>query len=229
LPMKRDAQSIFEPCGLTFGQLARLADEEIMAHIQAGHDDALTVLFDRYHRLVVSVAFKILRDFGEAEDVTQAVFLEIYRASGQFDPARGSAKAWLMQYAYHRSMNRRLYLKRRKFYDQDGAGSGDLRSVENSQLVNGCGQLALQELRSLVREGLESLNGPQRRALHMAYFEGLSLKEIADKTGESFGNVRHHYYRGLSHLRSFLSKGSSDGSRETSTEIVRRGTVDVEA
>jgi RNA polymerase sigma-70 factor (ECF subfamily) len=228
-PMKRDAQPILEPCGLSFGQLTRLTDEEIMAHIQSGYDDALTVLFDRYHRLVVSVAFRILRDFGEAEDVTQAVFLEVYQASAQFDPARGSTKTWLMQYAYHRSMNRRLHLKRRKFYDQEGSRSADLRSAENPQPVSGGGLFALQELRSLVREGLESLNGPQRRTLHMAYFEGMSLKEIADKTGESFGNVRHHYYRGLSHLRSFVSKGSSHGSTETSTEIVRRGTVDAEA
>lgn len=118
--MKRDAQLILEPCGLTFARLGQLTDEEIMAHVQAGHDDALTVLFDRYHRLVVSVAFKILRDLGEAEDVTQIVFLEIYKAAAQFDPSRGTTKVWLMQYAYHRSMNRRLYLKRRKFYDQGG-------------------------------------------------------------------------------------------------------------
>jgi RNA polymerase sigma-70 factor, ECF subfamily len=229
--LKRDAQPILEPCGLTFARLSRLTDEEVMAHVQGGHDDGLTVLFDRYHRLILSVAFKILRDLGEAEDVTQAVFLEIYQVSAQFDPSRGTTKAWIMQYAYHRSMNRRRYLKRRKFYDQDGGGPAESGSAENAQPISGGGLLVLQELRSLVREGLNSLNAEQRQTLRMAYFEGLSLKEIAEKTGESLGNVRHHYYRGLSRMRSFVTNGNSYGTAKKSPEpeIVRRGTVDAEA
>jgi RNA polymerase sigma-70 factor (ECF subfamily) len=227
--MKPDAQSICEPCGLTLAQLRRLTDEEVMAHVQAGHDDALSVLFDRYHRLVLSIAFKILRDLGEAEDTTQVVFLKIYQVSAQFDPSRGTTKAWLIQYAYHRSLNRRLYLKRRKFYDQDGSGTVDSGSTENEQPISGGGKLVLQELRSLVREGLASLNGQQRQTLQMAYFGGLTLKQIADKTGEPLGNIRHHYYRGLSRMRSFVLVGNSDGSVKTSRETVRRGAFDVEA
>jgi RNA polymerase sigma-70 factor, ECF subfamily len=227
--MKLDAQSVREPCGLTLARLRRLTDEEVMTHVQAGHDDALAVLFDRYHRLVLSIAFKILRDLGEAEDTTQAVFLQIYQVSAQFDPTRGTTKAWLIQYAYHRSLNRRLYLKRRKFYDQDGSGTVDSGSTENEQPISGGGKLVLQELRSLVREGLASLNGRQRETLQLAYFEGLTLKQIADKTGEPLGNVRHHYYRGLSRLRSFVLVGKSDGNLKTSREIVPRGAVDVKA
>jgi RNA polymerase sigma-70 factor, ECF subfamily len=227
--MKSDLQPICEPCGLALVRLRRLTDEEVMAHLQAGHDDALAVIFDRYHRLVVSIAFKILRDLGEAEDATQAVFLEIYRVSTQFDPSRGTTKAWLIQYAYHRSMNRRRYLKRRKFYDRDGSGTVNCGSAENAQPISGGGRLVLQELRSLVREGLESLNGQQRQTLQLAYFEGMTLKEIAEKTGEPFGNVRHHYYRGLSRMRSFVSMGKSNGSAKSSTEIVHRGAVDAEA
>jgi RNA polymerase sigma-70 factor, ECF subfamily len=227
--VKRNAQPISEPCGLTIARLARLSDEEVMAHVQAGHDDALAVLFDRYHRLVVSIAFKILRDIGEAEDVTQVVFLEIYKASAQFDPSRGTTKVWLMQYAYHRSLNRRQYLKRRKFYDQEEAVADDASYAENAQPMNGGGLFVLQELRSLVREGLESLNKQQRQTLRLAYFEGMSLKEIAERTGESIGNVRHHYYRGLAQMRLFVSKGNPNGNGKHSAEIVRRGTIDVEA
>jgi RNA polymerase sigma-70 factor, ECF subfamily len=227
--MKSAEQPVSEPCGLTFVQLMRLADEKIMAHVQAGHDDALAVLFDRYHRLVLSVAFKILRDVGEAEDVTQTVFLEIYKVAAQFDASRGTTKAWLLQYAYHRSLNRRRYLKRRRFYDQDPGGAGDSNATEVHQSPAGPGLLALPELRSLVREGLESLNSKQRRTLEMAYFEGMSLKDIADATGEPVGNVRHHYYRGLGRLRSFVSNGSSTASAKRRPELVRRGTVDAEA
>lgn len=224
--MKPAGQPISEPCGLAFGDLARLTDESVMAHVQGGHDDALAVLFDRYHRLVSSVAFKILRDVGEAEDVTQTVFLEIYKVAAQFDASRGTTKAWLLQYAYHRSMNRRQYLKRRRFYDQD---RGESDATEKPTGATGVGLLALPELRSLVREGLDSLNRPQRRTLQMAYFDGMSLKEIAEETGEALGNVRHHYYRGLSQLRSFVSRGNPNGNGKRQTDLVRQGSVDVEA
>jgi RNA polymerase sigma-70 factor, ECF subfamily len=229
LSMKPAEQPMCEPCGLTFAQLAGLSDEHVMAHVQAGHDDALAVLFDRYHRLILSVAFRILRDLGEAEDVAQAVFLEIYKASAQFDASRGTTKAWLLQYAYHRSMNRRQYLKRRKFYDQNEGGAVDSAPMESVHGTNGGGRLALEELRNLVREGLDTLNRQQRRTLQLTYFEGMSLKEIAEQTGESLGNVRHHYYRGLSRLRSFVSNGNSNGSGKSTHEPVRRGAIDVKA
>ena len=68
-------------------QIKDLNDDEVMTHLQAGHGDALAVLFDRYHRLVLSIAVKIVRDPGEAEEVMQNVFLEIFRSAAQFDPA----------------------------------------------------------------------------------------------------------------------------------------------
>jgi RNA polymerase sigma-70 factor (ECF subfamily) len=192
---------VTEPCGLSFDGLRPLPDEAVMAHLRAGHDDALAVLFDRYHRLVFHVALKILRDGGEAEDVMQNVFMEIYKAAGQFDPARGTTKVWILQYAYHRSMNRRQQLIARKFYD-----STDVSDVSDSLAKPTYGALPPQESRQLVKQSLEALNSMQRRVLELAYFEGLSLKEIAEQTGESLGNVRHHYYRGLAKLRVLLSQ-----------------------
>src|SRR5271157_352900 len=97
-----------------------------MKQLQTGCNDALAVLFDRYHRLVLSIALKIVRDPGEAEDVMQAVFLEIFRSAAQFDPAKGSTKVWMLQYAYHRAINRRQHLNARNFYDQT-----NLEEVEN--------------------------------------------------------------------------------------------------
>jgi RNA polymerase sigma-70 factor (ECF subfamily) len=227
--VKSPIEPVLEPCGLTFAELSRLADEAVIAHLQAGHGDALAVLFDRYHRLILSVALKILRDAGEAEDVLQSVFLEIYKVAGQFDASRGTTKIWLLQYAYHRSMNRRQYLKARNFYSPGQGHADDLQPAERSLRAGGLGPLALPEVRNLVREGLESLNHTERRTLQLTYFEGMSLKEIAEQTGESLGNVRHHYYRGLRHLRLFLSRGyGKTGTKETA-EIIGRGIIDVEA
>src|SRR5713226_5301211 len=98
--------------------LRELSDEDIVLEVQRGNGDAFAVLFDRYHRLILVTALKIVRDVAEAEEVTQNVFLEIYRAARQFDPARGTLKVWLLQFAYHRSINRRNYLVLRQFYDR---------------------------------------------------------------------------------------------------------------
>jgi RNA polymerase sigma-70 factor, ECF subfamily len=221
-----------EPCGLGFEQLSALADAELIAHFSAGHHDALAVLFDRYHRLVLSVAFKVLRDPAEAEDVMQSVFLEIYRVAGQFDAARGSAKVWLLQYAYHRSMNRREYLKLRGFYArhrQEGRASKPAPATVRDPAP---ALPALPEVRYMVREALGSLNPTQQNVLHMSYFEDLPLRDIATKTGESLGNVRHHYYRALRRLRSLLGRGDgykgNGRTREAQFDIASRGSIDVE-
>jgi RNA polymerase sigma-70 factor (ECF subfamily) len=222
-----------EPCGLSVEHLTRLPDPHLMAHLSAGHHDALAVLFDRYHRLVLSVAFKILRDASEAEDVMQSVFLEIYRAAGQFDTARGSVKIWLLQYAYHRSLNRRDYLKLRGYYERKRDAVGHPGSSETADGDAAPGLLTLPEVRCLVREGLESLNHSQRRTLHLAYFEDMPLQEIARKTGESLGKVRHHYYRGIRRLRAlFLNHDENrngNRTRKVSYEIARPGGVDAKA
>ena len=222
-----------EPCGLSVDQLSKLPDANLVAHLSAGHHDALAVLFDRYHRLVLSVAFKILRDASEAEDVMQSIFLEICRVAGQFDTARGSVKVWLLQYAYHRSMNRRDYLKLRGFYDRGREAVRPPTSQEAAVRDTAPGLMTLPEVRCLVREGLETLNRSQRRTLHLAYFEDMPLGEIAKKTGESLGKVRHHYYRGIRRLRSLFLNGEENRSgsrtRKATYEIAPPGGVDAKA
>jgi len=188
-----------EPCGLSHDELKHLSDEALMAHLQHGHADVLAIIFDRYYRLVLSVAMKILRDIGEAEDLMQVVFLEIFKSAAQFDPSRGTLKVWILQYAYHRGMSRRQHLSIRNFYRNADIADlqGELAPAEVTQFND-------QEIRQLVMQALSSLSETQCRVLKLAYFEGLSLKEIADHTGDTLGNVRHHYYRGLNKLREVI-------------------------
>ena len=186
-----------------FAELKPLSDPDLMAHLQAGCNDALTILFDRYHRLVLSVALKIVRDPGEAEDVMQSVFLEILRSVAQFDPAKGTTKVWILQYAYHRAINRRQYLNARSFYDQPNLEVVENRRPETSSTV---GNLTQNELQHLLKQGLATLSGVQRMVIELASSNGFSMKEIANKTGESRVNVRHHYYRGLQKLRFFVGR-----------------------
>jgi RNA polymerase sigma-70 factor, ECF subfamily len=188
-----------EPCGLSLDELKGLSDESLMAHLQAGHADVLAIIFDRYYRLILSVAIKILRDVGEAEDLMQTVFLEVFKSAAQFDPMRGTLKVWILQYAYHRGMSRRRHLSIRNFYK-----TSDVAELHGELLSTDVIRFNDQEVRHLVAQALRSLNEPQSRVLRLAYFEGLSLREIAEHTDDSLGNVRHHYYRGLNRLRAVI-------------------------
>jgi RNA polymerase sigma-70 factor, ECF subfamily len=192
----------------SFAKLKDLVDSELMAHLQAGCNDALAVLFDRYHRLVLSIALKIVRDPGEAEDVMQSVFLEIFRSAAQFDPAKGTTKVWILQYAYHRAMNRRQHLNARNFYNQTNLEEVETRSQATAPPL---GRFTEHELKHLLGQGLATLSGPQKKVVELASYTGLSMKEIADKTGDSLSNVRHHYYRGLRKLRSFVGHTAEKG------------------
>jgi RNA polymerase sigma-70 factor (ECF subfamily) len=192
-------------------ELRRLPDEELMLRLQEGQNDGLAVLFDRYQKLVLSIALKIVRDPGEAEDVTQTVFLDVFRAVAQFDPRKGNTKVWLMQYAYHRAINRRQHLEGREFYrNTELEEEVEPRPVEARAILG----LSVPETKALVRQGMEALSDTQRRVIELACYEGLSMREIAERTGESFVNVRHHYYRGLQRLRSFITSGSHRKSTE---------------
>jgi len=193
-------------------QMKELNDEELMGQLQAGQGDALAVLFDRYHRLVLSIALKIVRDRGEAEDVMQNVFLEIFRAAAQFNPSKGNTKTWILQYAYHRSLNRRQHLATRHFYQEtDVEDHLETHPSGNGSLL---GKFSYPELAYLLRQGLARLNRQQRRVLELASYDGLSMSEIADKTGDSVSNVRHHYYRGLKKLRTVITGEKSSGKRD---------------
>ena len=122
-----------------------------MVQLQDGVNDALAVLFERYQRLVFSIALKIVRDRGEAEDVTQNVFLEIYRSVAQFDPPKGTTKVWLLQYAYHRAFNRKQSLNARNFYDQESIA--DLVPFSNGEFVTS-GRYAPAELQTVASRGV---------------------------------------------------------------------------
>jgi RNA polymerase sigma-70 factor, ECF subfamily len=191
--------------GVLIVRMLNPSENDVIEQLQRGAADALVILFDRYYRLVLKVALRILRDRGEAEDLMQDVFLEIFNKAGQFDPARGSAKTWILQYAYHRSLNRRQYLALRNFYQRQQITENEVCEPRSRDLS--WRGLTPEEWRPVLERGLAGLNEKQRKTLELACFEGLLLSEIAERTKESVANVRHHYYRGLESLRKSLQAG----------------------
>ncbi len=182
---------------ISYAELVQLSDERVMQELQAGNTDAFAIIFKRYHRLVHVIALHTLRDAGEAEDLTQAVFLEVYRKAGQFDAARGTLKVWLLQFAYHRSINRRNYLVLRQFYNRP-----DLEeAMAWEAAAKTTPRVPAQELKQVVQEALTTLPETQKSVVEKVIFEGLTLREVAQRSGSSYNAVRNKYYRGLDHLR----------------------------
>jgi RNA polymerase sigma-70 factor (ECF subfamily) len=178
-----------------------MSDEQLILEVQQGNGDAFTVLFDRYSRLVLTVALRIIHDASEAQEVTQDIFFEFYRSARRFDPARGKLKVWLLQFAYNRSINRRNYLLLRQFYNQ-----ADIEEAMNWEAsAKTTARIPAQELQYLVREALGTLSETQRTIIEKVIFEGLTLREVSERIGSTYNVARNNYYRGLDRLRESLN------------------------
>ena len=179
-----------------------VCDDDLMAQICEGGREALAVLFRRYAGLVRGVAYRVLRDASEADDLLQDVFVLIHRLCKTFDRSRSPAKFWILQMAYRRAISRRRYLTSRHFYtrlDLDETASelqdtrttvGQLEDSIDVHLRNGD-----------IQRVFEMLSENQRQTLRLFFIEGCTFDEIAVKLGQSRGNVKHHYFRGLERLR----------------------------
>jgi len=177
-----------------------VTDEALFALLQAGEQDALGSLFQRYARLVRSVAARILRDAAEADDLVQDLFLFIQRKCMIFDNTKSSARSWIVQMAYHRAIERRRYLTTRQFYAQAEIGSSTVHMVGTPTAESDYSAEAVFGRNGLGKV-LKSLTDDQRETLCLHFFDGYTLAEISQKSGQTLGNVRNHYYRGLDKLR----------------------------
>jgi len=175
-------------------------DEELLARIPNGDQDALAYLFERYARVVRHVAARILRNDTEADDLVQDLFLFIDRKCAVFDSSKSSARSWIIQMAYHRAIERRRYLTTRQFYSRTEIGSNTDQMVGTPTNESDYSAEAVFG-RNGLNKVLEALSEDQRETLRLHFFDGYNLSEISQKVGQPLGNVRHHYYRGLDKLR----------------------------
>ena len=170
-------------------------DSRLVARIRAGDQQAMSELYDRYAKVVYAVALRVLQDAAAAEDVLQDIFLQLWRNPDAFDASRGSLAAWLAVIARHRSIDR--VRKRRPETDIENcviAASDDLRDEAERKLV-------IDKVRAVLAE----MNADQRKALELAFFQGLTHTEIAAKTGEPLGTIKTRIRSGLQLLRTKLA------------------------
>ena len=175
-------------------------DEALLAFVQAGNRDALGVLFCRFAWLVRSVSLRILRDEGESEDLVQELFLFIHREARVYDVSKSTVRSWIVQMTYRRAISRWRYLNARGHYkigNLDGCVpclAGVAPPTYDASIEALFGRKALKKV-------MGELTAEQHETLRLYFYEGYTLPEIGKKLGQSVGNVRHHYYRGLEKLR----------------------------
>ena len=177
-----------------------------MAGLAAGDLSALEAIYDRYGALVFSVGLRVLLDRQLAEDVTQEVFLRLWRRPWAYNPDRGRFVSWLMSVSRNRAIDERRRLTRRagveERHDETLPELPDL-----GRFMDPLTEALLADQRHEVRTALDLLPVAQREVLELAYFAGLTQTEIAARTGEALGTVKTRVRLGMQKLRALLGNG----------------------
>jgi len=170
-------------------------DAAPLGQVRRGDEQAMAALFDRYSKVVYSVALRALRDPAAAEDVLQEVFMQVWRNPGGFEATRGSLGGWLAVVSRNRSIDS---LRRKRPTEQ----VDNLALASNYNLADEAERNTMMEkARGVIRQ----LPLDQRRTLEMAFFDGLTHSEIAEMTGDPLGTVKTRIRSALLSLRKALT------------------------
>ena len=184
-------------------------DRTLMARVEARDADALGELYDRHAGRLLALARRVLGDGGEAEEVLQEVFLFVWRSAASFDPVRGHVLTWLLIVTRSRAIDR---LRTRR-----GGSRPEVRSLEDVAEMPASGEdvegnTAGRQWATICRSAVGQLPDDQRRALELAYFEGLTHQEIAERTSTPLGTVKTRVRLGLMKLRERMRPYWGSGS-----------------
>jgi RNA polymerase sigma-70 factor (ECF subfamily) len=179
-------------------ETSKLSDSELLHAVARGDETALADCYDRYRVILFSIILRILNDRQEAEDCLQEVFLQVWRRAGDFDEARGRAFTWLVTIARSRSLDRlRASGSRLKL-------ATEAAQAPREDIGDAAAEAVQSEEGAIVRAALAALPEDQRRALQLAYFEGLTQAEIASRLGDPLGTVKTRMRSGMIKLRELV-------------------------
>jgi len=171
-----------------------------------GDQSAMSTLYDRYASGVLGLALRITREQADAEDVVVDTFSQVWREAARFEIGRGSVGAWVATIARSRALD--VVRSRGRRHNLDDAAEADasisapaMGATTPSPMAN----LLADERSRRVKAALETLPPPQRAALELAYFEGLSQSEIAERLVEPLGTVKTRMRLGLRRLKELLA------------------------
>jgi RNA polymerase sigma-70 factor (ECF subfamily) len=182
------------------------SDTELLHAVARGDESALAALYDRYNSILLGLLLRILHSRSEAEDVLQEVFLQIWQRAANFDEARGRGFTWMVTLARSRAIDRLRSLQSRQRADDTAMQNAPEQSGDASD------DAYHAEQREIVRTALAEIPEEQRRALLLAYFEGLTQSEIAARLGQPLGTVKTRMRSGMGKLRELLGERMGHGA-----------------
>ncbi len=181
------------------------ADSGLAERLKRREPQAMGDLYDRYGRLAYSLILRIVRDQEMAEDLVQETFIRVWSRAQAFDSERGALGPWLLAVARNRAID---YL--RSVDGRMARSSYELVEMENPALfANLESQMMVSDLAGRVREAMSKLNSSQRSVIELAYFDGLSQTEIAERLGQPLGTVKTWVRTALKNLREELGVAAS--------------------
>ncbi len=174
-------------------------DVELIGRLRRGERDALASLYDAYARLAFGLAYRVLRDPGEAEDIVQESFLTVWRQADRLDPSRGSARALLLTIVHRRSIDA---LRKRT----NRSENIDAMEPFASNAADPLEFASAAEERDVIRRAIAELPREQRQAIELTYFGGLTVVEMADQQGIPVGTAKSRLRLALDRMRKVLAK-----------------------
>jgi len=180
-------------------------DPELVSRAASGDERAIATLYDRYGGVLYAVAYRIVGQRADAEEVVIEAFAQAWRDAPRFETARGSVAAWLTMIARSRALDLvRARGRRERITASAAAERPDASPAMGDWRSDPAGSVDLAERRVRVREALDALSPPQRQAIELAYFEGLSQSEIAERLQEPLGTIKTRVRLGMQKLRDSL-------------------------
>jgi RNA polymerase sigma-70 factor (ECF subfamily) len=185
-------------------QTATSSDADLLRLSAGGDKAAFGELYDRFSRPLYSLAMKVVGNSAEAEDLVQEVFVELWEKAGDFDASRAQPFTWAVSIIRNKSIDRlRSRTRRGAIVDRSGE---DIADRAMGLTASDARESAwFNESADLIREAFTDLPEEQRTAIELAYFEGLSQSEIADRLAQPLGTIKARIRRGLSRLRDRLA------------------------
>lgn len=184
-------------------QYVNLNDEQLMQYVAGGDSMALEALYDRYAPSVMGVVFRILQDRAAAEEVVQETFWRIWESASAFQTERGSFTSWLFTIARRQAID---ITRRRKVRPQPARSEAEEKQIytrpDPGPFVDDVAWLQIQ--RQQIRAALAKLSPEQYQVIDLAYFKGMTRKEIAEYTDTPLGTIHTRARLGLQKLRTVL-------------------------
>ncbi len=178
------------------------SDVSLVARCADGDEGALAELYDRFGRAAYGLALRIVRDATQAEDVVQEAFMDLWRSAARFDASRSRPASYLLTFVHRRAVD---LIRREQARPQRGGDVDDLSVASTAD--DPPSVVVASEQGTTVRQALAALPVLQRQVLELAYFNGLSQSEIAERLGEPLGTVKSRTHVALSRLRELLGEG----------------------